>query len=206
MDAALRALLREALLALRDPLSRIAMAASGAPRFVSPEEGARHAELVQQALADADARIEEIAAALAAEPPKPTEPSSDCRADFALACRRAAVAARARGVALEVLAPSEAIAGDAGSVRRAALRMLRAACDWAGAEGRVRIELSRAGDAPALCCSGARSAAAPTRSAPLRELLTRFALAEGVRVEGLDSLASDALALALTLPSVRRAA
>jgi signal transduction histidine kinase len=206
MEPGDRALLRSALLGLRDPLSRIALAASGAPRCASPEEGVRHLELIQQALAEIDARIDEIASALAQKGAAPLEPSADCRTAFALACRRASVAARARGVELEVVAPEEPIAGDASGVRRAALRILRAACDWAGDQGRVRIELTHGGEAPGLRCSGARAGAAVARSAALRDLLTRFALAEGARVEGLDSFASDALALELALPSARRAA
>jgi hypothetical protein len=197
-------LLVDALLALRDPLSRIALATSGGARSGSPEE-VRNSEVVSSALADADARIDELVRALAPRGPARIAASADCRAAFADACARAAVAAEARGIALEVAAAPEPIPGDERLVRRAALRLLRVACEWVGVSGSLCVTLSRSSDAVRIACRGS-GAAPPARGARLRDLLVRFALAEGVRLSGLASLDTAGLTLQLDLPAREPAA
>jgi signal transduction histidine kinase len=190
--------LLEALLALRDPLSRIALATTSARRMPLAEEAQRLAEIVQCALADADWRIEELARALAGSRPAALEPTEDCRSAFADVCRRAAVAARARGIALDAIVPAEPVAGDAAQVRRAALRLLRVTHAWADAGGRVQLVLSRSDAGPMLAAVGRREGT-PTRAAQLRDLLTRYALADDAKLGGAETLDGDALALTLAL-------
>jgi hypothetical protein len=188
----------EAVRALRDPLARIALAVSATQRAVSREAREQRAESVSAALADADARIEELLRALGATASAPAATHDDCRESFASVCERARPAALARGLELRRRLPNEAIPGDAAQVARAALRLLRVAFAWTGERGSVELSLESASPAAALVCV-ATPPGASARTGQLSELLERFALAEGVRVRGLESLASRELSLALEL-------
>jgi hypothetical protein len=181
---------------LRDPLARIALAVSSPARAASAEAREQRAESVSAALADVDARIDELLRVLRAETQVPAH--GDCRASFASACERARPAAFARGLALRERAPSESVPGDSAQVARATLRLLRVACAWTGAHGCVELALERSALGLTLRCLAAPPGAAP-RTSKLGELLSRFALAEGARVHGLESLAGRELKLALEL-------
>lgn len=193
------ALIREALLGLRDPLSRIALAVSAPAADASQEGVRRRTESVLGALADADARIDELARALA--PPAAREASrAECGAVFVETCRRAAVAAAARGVALLVAEPEQRALGDPQAVRAAALRLLRVGCEWAGAAGSLQIALGARGEALVVALTGADGQPAG-RGPALRDLVIRFALGARARVHGLATLESPQLTLRLELPS-----
>ncbi len=193
-----RELLRQGLLAVRDPLARIALAAGELDGVLATGERARHAESVRSALAEADARLGELARALGTPARGSREASADCRAVFLAVCERAQVAAGARGVRLASEVSRDAVPGDAGAVRRATLRALRVAAEWAGASGALRIALSGSANAVRIECTGERLGAAP-RGERARDLLVRFALAENVRLAGVASLAGEHLALELSL-------
>jgi hypothetical protein len=203
-----RELLAQALAGLRDPLARIALALSSSVRAASEEDRVRRAESLSEALADADARIEEMLRALRGRRSSDASTArasaadtgcGDARPAFRAACERARSAALARRIELSIRVPAVAVPCAEGRVARAAVRLLRVACAWAGELGRIELALARCVDGVAVECLARRSALAGD-GAQLRELLTRFALAEDARLEGVDSLESDALALCLELP------
>ena len=192
-------LFHEALLAIRDPLARIALASSALEAAEPASERAHHAEALRAALADADVRLDELSRALELRRSDRDPPSPDCRDDFARVCARAVVAAEARGVQLECGAAVQAVPGDAAAIRRTALRALRAAYEWAGAGGKLRIALSRDAERVSIDLSGDRIQRLG-RSGRARDLLTRFALAEGVHIDGAESFATDELSVSARLP------
>jgi hypothetical protein len=192
------ALLREALLRLRDPLARVALSFGASELAPRARDSSHAAEVERSALAEADERIEELLCALARSGAAPLAREPDCRAAFAEACARAAAAARARAIRLDSAATNAPLPGAAREVRLATLRLLRVAFAWAGRDACVCIELAGVERAALLC--QAERAGACAQAAALRDRLVRFALVSGANLAGLDSLASQRLSLRVELP------
>jgi signal transduction histidine kinase len=193
-------LLREALLATRNPLARIALAASELEASGLAGDRARHGDAVRSGLAELDQRLEELARALERRSRVRECLSPDCRDEFTAVAARARIAAEARGVALRCEVAPQVVPGDPAAIRRATLRILRTACEWAGTGGEVRVALSREGLHARFDLSGVR-AGRPARAERARDLMLRFAVAEGAQLEGHETLASDGLSVQLLLPA-----
>ncbi len=174
------ALAGRALSALRDPLTRIALALQRL-ESARPHELRERAAAISGALGDVAGRLGELERALGPREQRAHEPRSDCRPALAEIRSRACAALAAHSATLCLAAGAEPVLGDPAAVRRAATRLLRVACLAVREGGEITLSLERAG-------SGARLGleVRPTRdskSALIDELLERFALAEGAELE-----------------------
>ena len=133
--------LEEALLFMRDPLSRIELAASQLARAQRGAVEEERLAAIRRAVEDLDRRLQEALGALRA-PRSRAGASDDCgRALRELVAELAPVfAARSRRLEPPQLAPGGSL-GDAAVARRAALRLLRGAGGWAGAGGWLCLSL-----------------------------------------------------------------
>ena len=131
--------LERSLLFMRDPLSRIELAASQLDRI---ERGIVTHDLIEsihRAVEDLDVQLHEAVAAIR----RPHRPMSDD--DCGEALRRLVSELHpvfsARSRRLEPLISPHEVRGDVGLARRAALRLLRGAGSWTGAGGMLRLSL-----------------------------------------------------------------
>ncbi len=207
-----RALARKALLAVRDPLTRIALALQRL-ESARPRELRERAEAIQEALGDAEARLGELERALSPPAWRARAPhSGDCRPALAEIHARACAALAAHSATLRLAPGDQPVPGDLAGVRRAATRLLRVACLAVREGGEITLSLAPAAPESTAPESGPL---APTSSRarlellvqPAREpldglideLLERFALAEGAEFEREQTGAGEALRVKLSL-------
>ena len=196
-----RALARKALLAVRDPLTRIALALQRL-ESARPRELRERADAIQQALGDAEARLGELERALSPPAWRAQAPHSDCRPALAEIHARASAALAAHSATLRLATGDQPVPGDLAAVRRAATRLLRVACLAVREGGEITLSLAPA--APESTGSGAliemivRPACEPLDGL-IDELLERFALAEGAEFEREQSGAGEPLRVQLRL-------
>jgi hypothetical protein len=197
---------RKALLALRDPLTRIALALQRL-ESARPRELRERAEAIQEALGDAEARLGELERALSPPAWRAQAPHSDCRSALAEIHARTCVALAAHSATLRIAPGNQPVPGDLAAVRRAATRLLRVACLAVREGGEITLSLAPAAaesTAPESTSSCARLEllVQPTRE-PLDglidELLERFALAEGAEFEREPTGAGEPLRVKLRL-------
>ena len=205
------ALARKALLALRDPLTRIALALQRLEN-ARPRELRERADAIQEALGDAEARLAELERALSPPAWRAQAPHSDCRSALAEIHARACAALAAHSATLRLATGDQPVPGDLAAVRRAATRLLRVACLAVREGGEITLSLAPAApesSAPESGPSESRSSRArlellvqPARE-PLDglidELLERFALAEGAELEREPTGAGEPLRVRLSL-------
>jgi hypothetical protein len=193
------ALTRKALLALRDPLARIALALQELDS-ARPRELRDRAAAIRDALGDVEGRLGEIERSLLTRERSAQEPNRDCRSALPEIRARASAAIAARSATLRLALGEQRVPGDLAAVRRTATRLLRAACMSVRDGGEIALSLEHT-------AAGARfglfvQPALLSQSAAVDELLERFALAEGAELEREPDRAGECLRVQLRLPAV----
>ncbi len=175
--------LEGSLLSLRDPLARVALAASQIARAPGDPIAGILAEGIRDAVGDLDRRIQE-SLHLVRGPLSRDEGVGDCgEALRALVAQLAPVFA-ARGRRLEALdLPREGLRMDAGVARRAALLLLRCAGAWTGPGGWLRLEMRSRGAQSGMRVEAGRSQESGVTARDAFSEVARFALAQGAELE-----------------------
>lgn len=183
-----REALEAAIVCLRDPLSRIQLAASqthGTSRLGAPEHATDPAmRSIQHAVAEIDMRLEDTLTNLR-RGTREASPHADLRAGVAHVTQDLKPALEARGIELIVLPlPDAPVLGDASLLRRVICRMLLGIGRWMEMErGKVTLDLEpvSGGLKVVLTATVESPHLAETRRSILGPMLG-FALAEGIEV------------------------
>lgn len=188
---------------MRDPLARIELAASQLARLHPDHANRTLTRRILEAVADLDDRLQASIRALA---PRRTGAvrAEDAGVVVARAVDELAPVLGARERVLEPLAPLAAPAprADAQLARRAALQLLRGAGAWAGAGGRLRLELVPEGGRCGIRVAAQRGDACSTPCDDPFGAARRFARAERIGLDVTRSEASPArLEATLWLPA-----
>lgn len=175
--------LEGSLLSLRDPLARVALAASQIARAPGDPIAGILAEGIRDAVGDLDRRIQE-SLHLVRGPLSREEGIGDCSEALRALVAQLAPVFAARGRRLEALdLPREGLRIDAGVARRGALLLLRCAGAWTGPGGWLRLELRKRGVRYGLRVEAGRSQETGGAGRDAFSKLARFALAQGAEIE-----------------------
>lgn len=123
---------------LRSPLARIELAAGQLARDAATPSARDLAGRVSAAVSEIDSHIGRVLGFLAAGP---SRPCADCRSDLETVWARLAPVLRARGLAARLELPETPVPGDAESVRRAAVALVRDALADARAGDSLTVAL-----------------------------------------------------------------